>query len=56
MGIEGEFGVLKDYSLFMFIIKLGIFKVCNDVGGWDEYFVCGGFVDVVVGGLIVLVE
>lgn len=55
-GTEGEFGVLKDHSPFMSTIKPGILKVRNDAGGWDEYFVRGGFADVAAGGLTVLAE
>ncbi len=55
-GAEGEFGVLKDHSLFMSSIAPGILKVRDDAGSWTEYFVRGGFADVASGGLTVLAE
>ncbi|WP_305984789.1 F0F1 ATP synthase subunit epsilon [Roseibium sp. MMSF_3544] len=55
-GAEGEFGVLKDHSLFMSSIAPGILKVRGEDGSWNEYFVRGGFADVAGGGLTVLAE
>jgi len=55
-GSEGEFGVLKDHSLFMSSIAPGILKVRGEDGSWNEYFVRGGFADVAGGGLTVLAE
>ncbi|WP_298818865.1 F0F1 ATP synthase subunit epsilon [uncultured Roseibium sp.] len=55
-GTEGEFGVLKDHTLFMSTITPGILKVRREGDSWDEYFVRGGFADVAAGGLTVLAE
>jgi len=55
-GIEGEFGVLKNHSLFMSTIKPGILKVHKEGGSWEEYFVRGGFADATPTSLTVLAE
>ncbi|MEM5581537.1 F0F1 ATP synthase subunit epsilon [Roseibium sp. AS2] len=55
-GAEGEFGVLKNHAPFVSTILPGILKVNRETGGWDEYFVRGGFADVAAGGLTVLAE
>ncbi|WP_428641122.1 F0F1 ATP synthase subunit epsilon [Roseibium sp.] len=55
-GADGEFGVLKNHSLFMSTITPGILKVRKEGDGWDEYFVRGGFADVTPEGLTVLAE
>ncbi len=56
-GAEGEFGVLKNHAPFISTILPGILKVrSSENGGWDEYFVRGGFADVAAGGLTVLAE
>jgi len=55
-GAEGEFGVLKNHAPFISTILPGILKVRREGGGWDEYFVRGGFADVAAGGLTVLAE
>ena len=56
-GAEGEFGVLKNDAPFISTILPGILKVrSSENGGWDEYFVRGGFADVAAGGLTVLAE
>ncbi len=55
-GADGEFGVLKNHSLFMSTINPGILKVRKDGGDWAEYFVRGGFADVTPEGLTVLAE
>ncbi|UES37605.1 F0F1 ATP synthase subunit epsilon [Roseibium aggregatum] len=56
-GAEGEFGVLKNHAPFISTILPGILKVrSSESGGWDEYFVRGGFADVAAGGLTVLAE
>jgi F-type H+-transporting ATPase subunit epsilon len=55
-GAEGEFGVLQNHAPFISTILPGILKVRGEGGGWDEYFVRGGFADVAAGGLTVLAE
>lgn len=55
-GAEGEFGVLQNHAPFISTILPGILKVRKEDGGWDEYFVRGGFADVAADGLSVLAE
>lgn len=56
-GIEGDFGVLEGYVLFMLMVCDGGFQVfCIQNGILEVIVIQGGFVEVNVKGLIVLVE
>ncbi len=54
-GTEGDFGVLPNHSPFMAAIRTGIVSVV-DGGTRTDYFIAGGFADVMPDGLTILAE